>query len=94
MTYAAQRQKPDTDKDTGKTVTVTGCMEKGNQPGEYSIKGDDGKTYGLTSKNVKLDGHIDHKVTVTGKTMPTDKQKDENPKLDVTNVKMISPSCQ
>jgi hypothetical protein len=94
MTYAAQREKPDTDKDTGKTVTVTGCMEKGNQPGEYSIKGDDGKTYGLTSKNVKLDSHIDHKVTVTGKTMQTDKQKDENPKLDVTNVKMVSPSCQ
>jgi hypothetical protein len=95
MTYAAQRQKPDTDKDTGKTVTVTGCMEKGNQPGEYSIKGDDGKTYGLTSsKNVKMESHVNQKVTVTGKPMQTDKQKDENPKLDVTNMKMVSTSCQ
>jgi hypothetical protein len=95
MTYAAQREKPnDTDKDTGKTVTVTGCLEKGDQPGEYSMKGDDGKQYGLRSKNVKMDKDLNHKVTVTGKTMPSDKEKQEQTQLEVTNMKMVSTTCQ
>ncbi len=48
------------------TKTVTGCLQKGDEPGEYSLKGEDGKTWGLRSKNVKLDEHIGHQVTVTG----------------------------
>jgi hypothetical protein len=39
---------------------------QGHEPGEYSLKGEDGKTWGLRSKNVKLDEHIGHQVTVTG----------------------------
>ena len=93
-----QRQKPgDTDK-AGKTMTVTGCLQKGDQADEYTLKGTDGKMYDLhsTGTNVKLSDHVNHKVTITGKTM-TETQKDQNKKgemdINVTNVKMVSPSC-
>jgi len=48
------------------TKTVTGCLKKGDEPGEFSITGEDGKTWGLRSSNVKLEEHVGHKVTVTG----------------------------
>jgi hypothetical protein len=48
------------------THTVTGCLAKGDEPGEFSITGEDGKTWGLRSATVKLDPHVGHKVTVTG----------------------------
>jgi len=96
-----QRQKPsDTDK-AGKTVTVTGCLQKGTEAGEYTIKGTDGKTYGLRSTTAKLSDHVNHKVTVTGKTVAEPEKKDqtkttekgEYAHLDVTTLKMISTSC-
>jgi hypothetical protein len=48
------------------TKTVTGCLQKGHEPGELSITGEDGKTWELSSKTVKLDEHVGHQVTVTG----------------------------
>jgi len=53
-------------KAAGHTKTVTGCVEKGDEPDEYMITGKDGKTWGVTSKTVKLDQHLGHTVTVTG----------------------------
>src|SRR5207249_9775921 len=50
------------------TKTVTGCLQKGDEPGEFSITGEDGKTWGLRSTSVKLDEHLGHKVNVTGTT--------------------------
>ena len=41
-------------------------MQKGDEPGEFSITSKDGKTWGLRSRSVKLDEHVGHKVTVTG----------------------------
>jgi hypothetical protein len=58
---AQENQKPAT---TSKTVT--GCLQKGHEPGELSITGDDGKTWDVTSKNVKLDEYVGHQVTLTG----------------------------
>jgi hypothetical protein len=46
--------------------TVTGCLQKGHEPGELSITGEDGKTWEISSKTVKLDEHVGHQVTVTG----------------------------
>jgi hypothetical protein len=46
--------------------TVTGCLQKGDEPGEFSITGKDGKTWGLRSKTVKLEEHVGHQVTITG----------------------------
>src|SRR5467141_4481086 len=56
------------DKKAEKSQTVTGCLQKGDEAGEFAIKGEDGKTWGLRSTSVKLDEHIGHKVTVTGST--------------------------
>jgi hypothetical protein len=46
--------------------TVTGCLQKGHEPGELSITGEDGKTWDVTSKSVRLDEHVGHQVTLTG----------------------------
>jgi hypothetical protein len=58
---AQENQKPPT-----ASKTVTGCLQKGDEPGELSITGEDGKTWELSSKTVKLDEHVGHQVTVTG----------------------------
>jgi hypothetical protein len=68
MAQVAQ-EKPE--KKAGKpahTRTVTGCLQKGDEPGEFSITTEDGKTWGLRSASVKLDQHLGHKVIVTGST--------------------------
>src|SRR5438552_18688670 len=88
----AQRQKP-SDRDKAPTVTVTGCLQKGDETGEYSIAGADGKAYGLRSATVKLAGHLNHKVTVAGKTVKEGNEKEKNERhdhLNGTKLKMIS----
>lgn len=62
---AAAQEKQDK-KTMGHTKTVTGCLQKGDEAGEFSIKGEDGKTWEVSSKSVKLDQHVGHQVTVTG----------------------------
>ena len=84
-------------------VTVTGCLAKGDEANEFSIKGEDGKTYGLYSaKGVKLADHLNHKVTVTGvatkergegKEKKEAGRKEESEHLRVTNLKMVSTTC-
>jgi hypothetical protein len=86
--------------------TVTGCLQKGGEAGEFSITGEDGKTWGLRSTSVKLDQHLGHKVTVTGSTTHETKaeekkegqvenaaSKAEYADLTVTSLKMVSDSC-
>jgi hypothetical protein len=60
---AQPKQEP---KTATHTKSVTGCLQKGDEPGEFSITGTDGKTWGLRSKTVKLEPHVGHQVTVTG----------------------------
>src|SRR5437868_8964525 len=87
--------------------SVTGCLQKGDDPGEYSITGEDGKTYGLRSKSVDLSQHLGHKVTVTGtlgaESAETEKgEAEEHEKKEaaeagdirVTDLKMVSDKCQ
>ena len=91
----------------GKSTTVTGCLQKGDEPGEYSITGEDGKTYGLRSKAVNLSLHLGHKVTITGtlKAESAEKEKGEAEEhakkeaaeagdIRVTDLKMVSDKCQ
>jgi len=91
------------------TQTVTGCLQKGDEAGEFSITGEDGKTWGLRSTAVKLDQHLGHKVTVTGSRKHESKAeeksemkegqmekaagKEEYADLNVTHLKMISETC-
>jgi len=94
------------EKKAEKSQTVTGCLQKGDEAGEFSIKGEDGKTWGLRSTSVKLDQHIGHQVTVTGSTTHETKaeekkegqvenagSKTEYADLTVTSLKMVSESC-
>ena len=87
-------------------MTVTGCLQKGTQPGETTIIGADGKSYDLLSENVKLAQHIGHQVTVTGTASSETKAEEKKEgqveqaaskeaigNLSVTDLKMISKTC-
>jgi hypothetical protein len=102
---AQEKQEKKAEK-AAHTQTVTGCLQKGDEAGEFSITGEDGKTWGLHSTSVKLDQHLGHKVTVTGSTPQESKAeekkegqvekasiKQEYADLDVTSLKMVSDSC-
>ena len=95
------------EKSAGGKTTVTGCLQKGDEAGEYSITGEDGKTYGLRSKSVKLSQHLGHKVTITGtlRAESAEKEKSEAEEhekkeaaeagdIRVTDLKMVSDSCK
>lgn len=103
---AAQEKQEKKAAKPAHTETVTGCLAKGDEPGEFSITGEDGKTWGLHSASVKLDQHLGHKVTVTGSTSRESKaeekkegqvenasSKKEYADLDVTSLKMVSDTC-
>src|SRR6202165_1746462 len=61
-----QEEKKAEQKPMRHMETITGCLQKGDEPGEFSIIGKDGTTWGLHSTNVKLDTHLGHTVTVAG----------------------------
>ena len=95
------------EKVAGGKTTVTGCLQKGDEPGEYSITGEDGKTYGLRSKAVNLSQHLGHKVTITGTLRPESAEKEkgkaeehekkeaaEAGDIRVTDLKMVSDTCK
>lgn len=93
------------EKSTSGKTTVTGCLQKGDEAGEYSITGEDGKMYGLRSKTVKLSEHVGHKVTVTGTLKAESAEKGEAEEhekkeaaeagdIRVTGLKMVSDKCQ
>ena len=95
------------EKMAGSKTTVTGCLQKGDEAGEYSITGEDGKTYGLRSTTVKLSKHLGHKVTITGTLRPESAQKEkgeaeehekkeaaEAGDIRVTGLKMVSDKCE
>ncbi len=68
---ALQAQEPaapakTTAKPTHPTTTVTGCLQKGDEADEFAITGENGKTWELRSRTVKLAEHVGHTVTITG----------------------------
>ena len=107
--FAQDTTKPSDDQakqDNTKGKIVTGCLQKGDQPDEFSITGEDGKSWDLRSSAVKLADHVGHQVTVTGS--PTREAKAEEKKegqvekaagkeglgeLRVSSLKMVSQSC-
>jgi lipid-binding SYLF domain-containing protein len=87
-------------------VSVTGCLQRGDEAGQFSIFGEDGKAWGLRSSTVKLEDHVGHQVMVTGSPTREAKaeekkegqvqnagQKEELGELRVTSLKMISQRC-
>jgi len=88
-------------------VSVTGCLQKGNENGGFFITGDDGKNWELSGSKTKLAGHVGHKITVTGhevhkseaeeKEMASSEKQESGGKeysdLHVSSVKMIADTC-
>jgi hypothetical protein len=89
--------------------TVTGCLQKGNEPGGFVLTGDDGKSWELTAGGgVKLADHIGHKITLTGSRLHQSaiqeekREKDEKKEaggkefadLKVESMDMVSSSCK
>lgn len=103
MAFSFSTNAAGADKEKNKTVSVTGCLQSNAaKAGEYSITDTSGKMYDLRSHNVKLENHLNHKVTVTGKLKeeergaadrPAGTSKTEKSEIDVTNLKMVSTSC-
>ena len=60
------------------TMTVTGCSQKGDETGEFSIAGEDGRLWGLRSSTIKLEDHLGHKVTVAGTASGESKAEAKN----------------
>lgn len=103
-TTTAVAQEPQ--QPAGAETTVTGCLQKGDEPGAVSIIGEDGRNWELHSTSVKLDEHIGHKVTVTGTVTRESKAqekkegqvekaagKEESGDLRISSLKMISKTC-
>jgi hypothetical protein len=96
-------QESQTKTKSGKNMSITGCLQKGDEAGEYSITAQDGKRYGLhPGSGVDLAKHMGHKVTVTGTKMREENEANEKHEaggaeaadLRVTNIKHISETCQ
>ena len=98
---AQEPQKP-----ASPDTTVTGCVQKGDQPGEVSITAEDGRIWELHSTTAKLDEHSNHKVTVTGTATRDTKAeakkegqvenasgKQEYGDLLVSSLTMVSKTC-
>jgi hypothetical protein len=82
-------------------------LQKSGEPNEFSITGEDGKSWGLRSSSVNLDQHVGHQVTVTGytaretraeenketKQVQNASSKEEYGDLRVTTLKMVSDTC-
>ena len=89
-----------------KTNSVTGCLQKGVEPGGFTISGEDGTVWELSGK---IDAtHVGHKVTVKGHALhhsqveeakfADNEKKEANGKsvadFQVTSLKMVSDSCK
>jgi hypothetical protein len=57
-------------------------VQKGDEAGEFSIAGEDGKLWGLRSTTVKLEDHVGHKVTVAGTASGESKTEAKKEKKD------------
>jgi hypothetical protein len=88
-----------------KAATITGCLQKGDEAGEYSMRAADGKLYGLTSRRVALKDHVGHQVMLHGFIKPESGEKPSHEAssakapdagdidITVTSLKMIAKTC-
>ena len=53
--------------DTGSQKTVVGCLSSSN--GNYTLTGNDGKSYQLTGDTAQLSDHVGHQIQVKGNVL-------------------------
>lgn len=93
-------------KERPQSVLVTGCLVKGDEPGEVWLAQKNGRIYGLEGGKIDLNAHLGQKVVVEGYVLPEGKEeateetqkenkagKRETADLRVRMLKMISKSC-
>ncbi len=68
----AQSSNAQEEDKSAKTRSVTGCLSPGDSANEFRLTQDDGSTWEIQSKGVKLSPHVGHTVTVTGKVWHPD----------------------
>jgi len=103
----AQSSNAQEEDKSAKARSVTGCLSPGDSADEFKLTQDDGSTWEIQSKAVKLSPHVGHTVTITGKVWHPDmhgakeKAKEtvdssakEHGHLNATNVTMVSESCK
>jgi hypothetical protein len=100
-------KKPE-QKEMSSEATATGCLQKGDEPNGFTLTGEDGKVWELRTSKVSLSEHVGHKVTITGSPVKADSSTEkkvassetkeasgkEHGDLKVSNLKMVSESCQ
>ena len=93
-------------KEPSKSVSVTGCLIRGDEAGEVWLAQADGTIYGVEGRKIDLNSHIGQQVEATGYVLPEGKQdaaeeaqeanksaKHETADFRVRSLKMISKSC-
>jgi len=84
------QQTPQTQQDpSDQSTTVTGCLAKGTNAGEYAIKDSKtGETYTFAGPE-RLESYVGHTVQLTGKMMARGGEKSFQPQ----SIKTVSDSC-
>ncbi len=96
-------------KRIGHSETVTGCLQKGEEAGTFSLAGEDGKIWPLRSNSITFDPIVGRQVKLTGSARTTAldanekttkegqveqaSSKEEYRDLHVVAITMISETC-
>lgn len=78
-------------------VTLTGCLAKGDEKGEFRLTTADGKKYDVKSTKVPLAKHVGHTVRITGNSVAPEKgeaKQGEAGEIEVTEMTHLSATCQ
>jgi len=88
---------------TTEIANLTGCLARGARAHQYSLKDDNGTTYGLLpSSGLNMKRHVGQKVMITGSVIKAKREQrearesgavPENEYLRVDQVKKVSASC-
>ena len=96
------------DEKASATQTVTGCLQKGTEPGGFFLISTDNKHWELYGNpEVSLADHVGHTIAVTGTVAHRSKAQEEKSQpyeqkeiggrqhddLQVSSVKMVSAAC-
>lgn len=95
-------------KRTVHSESATGCLQKSDEVGSFSLAGEDGRLWSLRSNSIKFDPLVGRQVKVTGSARSTDEANKEATKegqvqqastkkeyrdLHVVAIKMIGDTC-